>query len=143
MITITKKQASLTLIVTAFAAVMFAGPIALNSGINSAFVYGEDFFVGHHHHHHFFFHHHGHHFGNGGCGHFGNGGCGHFGEFGHHGERSHIHQSIFQGCNQHQHSTVLTAGAFSPVVNSGNNAAGCSNVNLGGNAAATDQSNHE
>ena len=32
MITITKKQASLTLIVTAFAAVMFAGPIDFELG---------------------------------------------------------------------------------------------------------------
>lgn len=134
MITIPKKQASLTLIVTAFAVVMFAGPIALN-GVNSAFVYGEDFFFNHHHHHHFFFNHHRHH-------HFGH--FGHFDDFSsHHGEHSHIHQSIFQGCNQHQHSTVLTAGAFSPVFSSGNNAAGCANVNLGGNAAAVDQSSHD
>lgn len=136
MITIPKKQASLILIVTAFAAIMFAGPIALN-GVNSAFVYGEDFFFDHHHHHHFFFnHHHRHH-------HFDHHGFDGFDHFSHHGEHSHIHQSISQGCNQHQRSIVLTAGAFSPVVNSGNDAAGCANVNLGGNAAASDQSSHE
>ena len=32
------------------------------------------------------------------------------------------HQSISQSCYQSQHSSVLTAGANSPVLNSGNNA---------------------
>ena len=38
--------------------------------------------------------------------------------------------------HQSQHSSVLTAGANSPVLNSGNNAAVCTNTNNGGNAAA-------
>ena len=46
------------------------------------------------------------------------------------------HQSISQSCHQHQSSSVVTAGANSPVLNSGNNAAVCTNTNNGGNAAA-------
>jgi membrane-anchored protein YejM (alkaline phosphatase superfamily) len=45
------------------------------------------------------------------------------------------HQSISQSCHQDQKSTVVTAGANSPVSNSGNNAARCTNTNNGGNAA--------
>jgi hypothetical protein len=45
-------------------------------------------------------------------------------------------QSISQHNNQHQSSTVVTAGANSPVTNSGNNAATATNTNNGGNAAA-------
>jgi hypothetical protein len=47
-----------------------------------------------------------------------------------------ISQSISQSCHQNQKSQVVTAGANSPVRNSGNNFAACANVNLGGNAAA-------
>jgi hypothetical protein len=63
----------------------------------------------------------------------------------HHGANTHganthdngksISQSISQGCSQNQHSSVVTAGAGSPVSGSGNNVAACANVNLGGNAA--------
>jgi hypothetical protein len=56
-----------------------------------------------------------------------------------HSKHSSIHQSISQGCNQHQHSTVLTAGAGSPVAASGNNLGVCANINGGGNAAANHQ----
>ena len=45
-------------------------------------------------------------------------------------------QSISQPNNQHQRSTVVTAGANSPVTNSGNNAATATDTNNGGNAAA-------
>ena len=45
-------------------------------------------------------------------------------------------QSISQHNHQHQSSTVVTAGANSPVTNSGNNAATATNTNNGGNAAA-------
>ena len=60
----------------------------------------------------------------------------------HHNQSGHQHdgkvnaQSISQSCHQNQRSTVLTAGANSPVLNSGNNAAVCTNTNNGGNAAA-------
>jgi|SRR6476620_4368858 len=60
----------------------------------------------------------------------------------HHNHSGHQHngksnaQAISQSCHQSQHSTVLTAGANSPVSNSGNNAAVCTNTNNGGNAAA-------
>ncbi len=103
--TITKKQASIALVVVALSAIMIAGTIV--SSADNAFA--------HRHHHHFFSHHH------------------------HHGKHSSIHQSIHQGCNQHQHSTVLTAGANSPISTSGNNAAACANFNVGGNAAASHQ----
>jgi hypothetical protein len=54
-----KTQKITVLVMAAFAAVMFAGPIAMNS----AFAGGDDDdFHHHHHHHHFFFHHHHHHF---------------------------------------------------------------------------------
>jgi len=45
-------------------------------------------------------------------------------------------QSIAQSCVQDQSSSVLTAGSASPVTNSGNNLAECTNTNNGGNAAA-------
>ena len=41
-----------------------------------------------------------------------------------------------KSCNQNQQSSVVTAGANSPVSNSGNNAAVCTNTNNGGNAAS-------
>jgi hypothetical protein len=47
-------------------------------------------------------------------------------------------QSISQGNDQDQSSSVVTAGANSPVTNSGNNAATATNTNNGGNAAAPD-----
>ena len=46
------------------------------------------------------------------------------------------HQSISQSNHQSQSSSVVTAGANSPVTNSGNNAATATNTNNGGNAAA-------
>jgi len=45
-------------------------------------------------------------------------------------------QTITHSCNQTQHSSVVTAGTNSPVVNPGNNAAVCTNTNNGGNAAS-------
>ena len=112
MISITKKQVSIALAITAFAAIMIAGTVAASA--DNAFA------------RHGFFN-------------FDN-----FGNFGHHnqGKHSSTHQSISQGCDQNQHSTVITAGAGSPITASGNNAAACANVNTGGNAAATDQSGH-
>ena len=47
-----------------------------------------------------------------------------------------VKQSISQSCHQHQKSQVVTAGANSPVRNSGNNVGLCVNLNGGGNAAA-------
>jgi hypothetical protein len=47
------------------------------------------------------------------------------------------HQSISQGCNQHQSANVVSAGANSPIAASGNNGAVCTNTNNGGNAAVT------
>ncbi len=93
MTTITKKQASLALVVVAFAAIMIAGTIAASS---------DNAYASH--------------------------------------KRSHTHQSIVQKCKQHQHATVLTAGALSPITASGNNLAACLNLNLSGNAAANDES---
>jgi hypothetical protein len=113
MISVTKKQTSLALVVVAFATIMIAGTIA-SSG--SAFAWRER-----HHHHHF--------------GHFD-----HFGHFNHHGKKSHTDQSIDQGCVQPSRSTVLTSGAVSPILASGNNVDVCANLNFAGNAAATDQS---
>jgi len=48
-------------------------------------------------------------------------------------------QSIDQSCSQNQKSSVVTAGAISPVFGSGNNFAGCFNINGGGNAASQEQ----
>ncbi len=59
--------------------------------------------------------------------------------FHHHGKHSHIHQSINQECNQFQSSRFLTSGANSPLFSSGNNVAACANINLGGNAAVSNQ----
>jgi hypothetical protein len=119
MTTITKKQSSLALVLVAFATIMIAGSIA--SGTGNAFANGDEGnFNDFNHFDHFnpfdFFHHHH-----------------------HHGKHSSIHQGIIQSCDQNQHSIVLSAGAFSPIINSGNNIAGCSNINSGGNAAAIDQ----
>ncbi len=61
MVTVTKKQASiLAAMVVITAAVMFAGPVALNSGVNSAFAdhhHHVTVIVIHHHHHHHHHHH--------------------------------------------------------------------------------------
>jgi hypothetical protein len=105
MTAITKKQASIALIVIAFASIMVAGTIVTSA---------DNAFASHRHHHH---HHH----------------------HGNHSKHSSIHQSISQGCRQNQHSTVLTAGAGSPVTASGNNLGVCANINGGGNAAANNQ----
>jgi hypothetical protein len=105
MTAITKKQASLALIVIAFASIMVAGTIVTSA---------DNAFASHRHHHH---HHH----------------------HGNHSKHSSIHQSISQECRQNQHSTVLTAGAGSPVAASGNNLGVCANINGGGNAAANNQ----
>jgi hypothetical protein len=59
MTTVTKKQAIVLSVMAAFAAVMFAGPIAMNSSF--AWSGDDDGFFHHHHHHFFFFHHHHHH----------------------------------------------------------------------------------
>ncbi len=107
MTTITKKQASISVLVAAFATVMIAGTIAVSSADNSAFAWrnNHDFFS--------------------------------FGHFNHNnGKHSSIHQSISQSCHQNQHSTVLTAGSGSPISGSGNNIAACANFNGGGNAGA-------
>jgi hypothetical protein len=106
MTAITKKQASLALIVIAFASIMVAGTIVTST---------DNAFASHRHHH----HHHHHH--------------------GNHSKHSSIRQSISQECRQNQHSTVLTAGAGSPVAASGNNLGVCANINGGGNAAANNQ----
>jgi hypothetical protein len=105
MTAITKKQASIALIVIAFASIMVAGTIVTSA---------DNAFASHRHHHH---HHH----------------------HGNHSKHSSIHQSISQECRQNQHSTVLTAGAGSPVAASGNNLGVCANINGGGNAAANNQ----
>jgi hypothetical protein len=109
MTAITKKQASIALIVIAFASIMVAGTIVTST---------DNAFASHRHHHHHHHHHHDH---------------------GNHSKHSSIHQSISQGCRQNQHSTVLTAGAGSPVAASGNNLGVCANINGGGNAAANNQ----
>ena len=56
----------------------------------------------------------------------------------HHKHNNHksISQSISQSNDINQNSQVVTAGAGSPVIASGNNIGACANVNLGGNAAA-------
>jgi hypothetical protein len=113
MISVTKKQTSLALVVVAFATIMIAGTIA-SSG--SAFAWRER-----HHHHHF--------------GHFD-----HFGHFNHHGKKSHTDQSIDQGCIQPTSSFDSASGIGSFVAGSGNNIPVCANLNFAGNAAFTDQS---
>jgi hypothetical protein len=60
MVTVTKKQASILAAMAVIAAVMFAGPVALNLGINSAFAahhHHVTVIVIHHHHHHHHHHH--------------------------------------------------------------------------------------
>ena len=54
MVTVTKKQASILAVMAVIAVVMFAGPVALNLGINSAFAahHHVTVIVIHHHHHH-------------------------------------------------------------------------------------------
>jgi hypothetical protein len=106
---ITKKQASIAVLAVFFATAMIASVIA---SPDSAF-------ARHHHKHHHGANTHG---------------------ANTHGANTHdngksISQSISQGCSQNQHSSVVTAGAGSPVSGSGNNVAACANVNLGGNAA--------
>jgi hypothetical protein len=113
MISVTKKQTSLALVVVAFATIMIAGTIA-SSG--SAFAWRER-----HHHHHF--------------DHFD-----HFGHFNHHGSKSHTDQSIDQGCIQPTSSFDSASGIGSFVAGSGNNIPVCANLNFAGNAAFTDQS---
>jgi hypothetical protein len=110
MISVTKKQTSLALVVVAFATIMIAGTIA-SSG--SAFAWRER-----HHHHHF----------------------DHFGHFNHHGSKSHTDQSIDQGCIQPTSSFDSASGIGSFVAGSGNNIPVCANLNFAGNAAFTDQS---
>ena len=59
---------------------------------------------------------------------------------GHHNNKSsNTNQQIDQSSSQHQNSFCLSAGAFSPVSASCNNIAASTNVNTGGNGAATDQ----
>ena len=53
----------------------------------------------------------------------------------HHSHKSN-HQSISQHCHQDQRAAVVTGGAISPPLISGNNIAVCVNTNSGGNAAA-------
>jgi hypothetical protein len=113
MISVTKKQASLALVVVAFATIMIAGTIAASTG--SVFANRDR-----HHFNNFEFN--------------------HFNHSKHNGKRSHTDQSIDQGCVQPSHSALFTSGLTSPVLLSGNNVPICVNANLGGNAAATDQS---
>ena len=116
--TVTKKQASLALVVVSFAAIMIAGSIVSSTGNAFAWRHG---------------------------GHFGHGG--HFAEFDsfsfHHGKRSHTEQSIDQGCVQPSRTFDSTFGQLSPSILSGNNVDVCANLNFAGNAAATDQSNFD
>ena len=116
MISVTKKQASLALVVVAFATIMIAGTIAASTGSVSAW-------RDRHH-----------------SDHFNSFEFNHFNHSKHNGKRSHTDQSIDQGCVQSTHSALFTSGLTSPVLLSGNNVPICVNANLGGNAAATDQS---
>jgi hypothetical protein len=113
MISVTKKQASLALVVVAFATIMIAGTIAASTG--SVFANRDR-----HHFNNFEFN--------------------HFNHSKHNGKRSHTDQSIDQGCVQPSHSAVLTSGAASPIFASGNNVDVCANLNFAGNAAFADQS---
>jgi hypothetical protein len=118
MITVTKKQASIALVVVAFATIMIAGSIATST--DNAFAWRN-------------------HFGHGHFGHFGSfGNFGPFGFFGSH-LRAHTHQSIDQGCIQPSSTLNLPSGN-SPL--SGNNVPVCVNANLAGNAVSTDQSSN-
>jgi hypothetical protein len=116
MISVTKKQASLALVVVAFATIMIAGTIAASTG--SVFAWRDR-----HH-----------------SDHFNNFEFNHFNHSKHNGKRSHTDQSIDQGCVQPSHSAVLTSGAASPIAASGNNVDVCANLNFAGNAAFADQS---
>jgi hypothetical protein len=118
MITATKKQSSLALVVVAFATIMMAGSIAGN-----AFAGNRDDFNHFDHFNHF--------------NHFD-----HFNHSHHHGKTSHIDQSIGQACNQDASSLGVTSGTGGAVAASGNNIPICVNANLAGNVAATDQSGH-
>ena len=115
MISVTKKQASLALVVVAFATIMIAGTIAASTG--SVFANRDR-----HHFNNFEFN--------------------HFNHSKHNGKRSHTDQSISQGCVQPTSSFDSTSGTGSFVAGSGNNIPICANLNLAGNAAATDQSGH-
>jgi hypothetical protein len=119
MISVTKKQASLALVVVAFATIMIAGSIASSTG--SAFANRERHNFEHFSHFDQF---------------------NHFNHSNHHGKSSHTDQSINEQCNQPSHSAVLTAGAVSPVLASGNNVDVCANLNFAGNAAGHDQSHN-
>jgi hypothetical protein len=142
MVTATKKNASIALIVVAFATIMVAAPLALN--IRSVYACGH--FCG----------------GCGGCGgcwdgcggcggcggfDFGCGGCGGWGGFDGFGfAHHHTHQSIDQGCIQPTRSFGM--GGFDhgfgiPENQHGgalshNNVVTCVNLNFGGNAAVND-----
>jgi|tagenome__1003787_1003787.scaffolds.fasta_scaffold20968377_2 hypothetical protein len=113
MATITKKQASIAILAVVFATAMITSVIAT---ADNAFANR-----GHH-----YKHHHGHH----------NHGNNHHGDNGSRDNGKSNSQSIGQSNVQNQKSTVVTAGANSPVLNSGNNAAVATNTNNGGNAAA-------
>ena len=119
MISVTKKQASLAFVVVAFATIMIAGTIAASTG--SVFAWRDR----HHH-----------------SDHFNSFEFNHFNHSKHNGKRSHTDQSISQGCVQPTSSFDSTSGAASLVTGSGNNIPICANLNLAGNAAATDQSGH-
>ena len=120
---ITKKQSSISVLVIAFATIMIAGTIASNSADDSAFASRNHHHSGHHQHHHSGHHQHHH--------------------SGHHNNKSfNINQQIDQSSSQHQNSFCLSAGAFSPVSASCNNTAASTNVNTGGNGAASDNSDN-
>ncbi len=130
MITATKKQSSLALVVVAFATIMMAGSIAGN-----AFAGNRDDFNHFDHFNHFNHFDHFNHFNH--FDHFN-----HFNHSHHHGKTSHIDQSIGQACNQDASSLGVTSGTGGAVTASGNNIPICVNANLAGNVAATDQSGH-
>jgi hypothetical protein len=109
MTVITKKQSPISLLVVAFATIIIAGTIAANSADDSAFA-SRNHHHGHHNHH-----------------------SGH-----HNNKSSNTNQQIDQSSNQHQNSFCLSAGAFSPVSASCNNTAASTNLNTGGNGAASD-----
>lgn len=120
MITVTKKQASLALVVVAFTAIMIAGSIVSSTGNAFAWRHG-----GHFNHFNHFNH------------------FVHFNHSFHHGKKSHVEQSIDQGCIQPSRAFDSTFGLGSRTINSGNNVPVCVNANLAGNVAATDQSNFD
>jgi hypothetical protein len=130
MITTTKKQSSLVLVVVAFATIMMAGSIAGNAfaGNQNDFKRSDrsDHF---NHFDHFSHFNHFDHFS-------------HFNHSHHHGKTSHIDQNIGQACSQDASSVGSTSGLLGAVVASGNNIPVCVNANLAGNVAAADQSGH-